>query len=61
MKPFHQGRRAFNKPKFVKTKKGLILEGNPYPENTKDHRDWEFGYNKAYYENLEETKSGTGG
>ena len=53
MKPFHEGRRAFRKPKFEQTEKGYILEGNPYEKNTKDHRDWEFGFNKGYYENLE--------
>lgn len=56
MKPFYQGRKAFYSPKFNKTEKGYILEGNPYKENTKDNRDWEFGYNKAYYENLEKVQ-----
>jgi len=63
MKPFHEGRRAFNKPKFTKTEKGYVLEGNPYKDGTKDHTDWEFGYNKSYYENLQrvqELESGTG-
>ena len=64
MKPFYAGRKAFYMPTFKKTEKGFILNGNPHKENTKDYRDWEFGYNKAYYENLEEVQSrelGAGG
>lgn len=56
MKPFYAGRKAFYSPTFNKTKKGYILEGNPHQEGTKDHTDWEFGYNKGYYENLERVK-----
>lgn len=52
MKPFHQGRKAFTKPKFTTINGFKVLKGNPYDEGTKDHRDWEFGYSKAYYENL---------
>ena len=43
MKPFNEGIKAF--------KEGRL--GNPYRENTKDYRDWEFGFNKAYFSNLE--------
>ena len=43
MKPFEQGWQAF--------KKGDL--GNPYEVNTQPHRDWEFGFNKAYFSNLE--------
>lgn len=43
MKPFEQGWQAF--------KKGNL--GNPYEANTQQHRDWEFGFNKAYFSNLE--------
>lgn len=43
MKPFEQGWQAF--------KKGNL--GNPYETNTQQHRDWEFGFNKAYFSNLE--------
>jgi hypothetical protein len=46
MKPYHEGRQAF--------RKGRI--GNPYKENTKDYRDWEFGWNKGYYQNLERVR-----
>ena len=52
MKPYHEGVRAFYKPKFKKTEKGYLLEENPYPKDTKEHRDWEFGFSKAFYENL---------
>lgn len=43
---FHRGFTAF--------RKGYI--GNPFGVNTKDHRDYEFGFNKAYFENLERQK-----
>jgi hypothetical protein len=29
---------------------------NPYPEDTTDHREWQFGFNKAYFKNLERQK-----
>lgn len=35
-------------------KKGDLV--NPYPENTTRHRDWQFGFNKAYFFNLEKVK-----
>lgn len=43
MKPFEEGWQAF--------KRGNL--GNPYPVDTQSHRDWEFGFNKAYFKNLE--------
>lgn len=42
MKPYHLGRKAFKKGKL----------GNPYEQDTKDYRDYEFGFNKEYFENL---------
>ncbi len=46
MKPFHKGIEAF--------KRGKI--GNPYNPNTTDHRDWEHGFNRAYFSNLKKVK-----
>tara|TARA_R110002153_G_scaffold21170_3_gene70962 strand:- start:1857 stop:2036 length:180 start_codon:yes stop_codon:yes gene_type:complete len=46
MKPYEKGYEAF--------KKGNL--GNPHPVNTKQNRDWEFGFNKAYFKNLEFVK-----
>jgi len=43
MNAFQKGMDAF--------KKGRL--GNPYRPNTKDNRDWEFGFNRAYFANLE--------
>jgi hypothetical protein len=43
-KPFNQGYRGFLVGNLT----------NPYPQNTKDHRDWEFGFNKAYFKNKEQ-------
>ena len=43
IKPFNEGYQSF-------------LEGNldnPYQVNTKDNRDWEMGFNKAYFKNKE--------
>jgi hypothetical protein len=51
MKPFFEGQRAFRNPRFYKGKNGkLILEANPYKEDTKDYKDWEYGFQKAYFE-----------
>jgi hypothetical protein len=59
MKPFHEGQRAFKNPRFYKGKTGaLLLEPNPYKENTKDHRDYEYGFQTAYYDNLGEGSQG---
>ena len=43
-KPFNQVYRGFLVGNLV----------NPYVQNTKDHRDWEFGFNKAYFKNKEQ-------
>lgn len=42
MRPFKRGMEAFrsNDP------------GNPYNEGTQRAKDWELGYNRAYYDNL---------
>jgi hypothetical protein len=46
MKPFQKGADCFNKGRL----------GNPYPPTTTDHRDWEYGFNKAYFINLKKVK-----
>ena len=46
MKPYDQGKLAF--------KSGNL--GNPYQDQTKDNREWEIGFNKAYFFNLERVK-----
>ena len=43
-KPFNQGYKGF----LIGNLK------NPYVCNTKEHRDWEFGFNKAYFKNKEQ-------
>ena len=42
MRPFKRGMEAFrtNQP------------GNPYNEGTQRAKDWELGFNKAFYDNL---------
>tara|TARA_R100000995_G_C3484590_1_gene126409 strand:+ start:10261 stop:10473 length:213 start_codon:yes stop_codon:yes gene_type:complete len=46
MKPYDAGMKAFKTGKL----------GNPHPTNTKQNRDWELGFNKAYFLNLEKVK-----
>tara|TARA_R110000822_G_C14894347_1_gene448172 strand:+ start:278 stop:454 length:177 start_codon:yes stop_codon:yes gene_type:complete len=46
MKPFEEGKLAF--------RKGTL--GNPYTINTKNNRDWEYGFNIGYFKNLEKVK-----
>jgi hypothetical protein len=43
IKPFNEGYQAFLDGNL----------GNPYQANTKDNRDWEMGFNKAYFKNKE--------
>jgi hypothetical protein len=43
-KPFNQGYKGFLIGNLT----------NPYVRNTKEHRDWEFGFNKAYFKNKEQ-------
>lgn len=42
LSPFHRGLKDFS----------LGNISNPYKENTQDHRDWQFGFNKSYFSNL---------
>lgn len=44
MKAFDEGAYAF--------KRGKNLT-NPYPQGTSRYRNWEYGFNKAYFANLE--------
>lgn len=41
--PFHRGLKDFT----------LGNISNPYTKDTQDNRDWEFGFNKSYFANLE--------
>lgn len=43
MKPTNEGRKAF--------RKGEV--GNPYPPDTDQYRDWQFGWDRAYFANLD--------
>lgn len=44
MKPFEEGKRAF------RTGKDL---SNPYAENTVRHREWQYGFDRAYFDNVQ--------
>lgn len=46
MRPFKKGIKSFNSGEL----------GNPYPVNTEDHREFELGFNKAYFARLERQK-----
>lgn len=46
MNAFEEGYKDFGKGQLV----------NPYNKNTPKHRDWEFGFNKAWFRNLERVK-----
>lgn len=45
-----QGMRAFRR--CEKVKDYFFIPSNPHPDNTHKHREWEMGYNKAYFKNL---------
>ena len=46
VKPSEQGKVAFITGNL----------GNPYEKNTKNNREWEMGFNRAYFFNLERVK-----
>lgn len=48
-----EGSSAFRKGTIGKSSK---LITNPYNPNTQRNREWEVGYNKAYFENLKKVK-----
>lgn len=50
MRPFERGKRAFWK--------GDI--SNPYPDDSIEHREWQYGFDRQYFQNLERIKSGRG-
>lgn len=43
LNPFHRGLKDFYNGNIT----------NPYKDNTQDSRDWQFGFNKSYFANLE--------
>jgi hypothetical protein len=47
MRPFEEGIEAF--------KEGRL--GNPYRQGTRDYTEWEQGFNKAYFRNLERVRN----
>ena len=52
---FNRGLNAFKGKQFIKTVRGhkIIATENPYPSNTMQHREWQRGWNDAYFEQLE--------
>jgi hypothetical protein len=46
MKPFDEGAKAF--------KRGNVV--NPYNVDTARHKDWQFGWDRAYFDNLKKVK-----
>jgi hypothetical protein len=50
MRPFEQGKRAFQ----------LGVLNNPYREDSTEYREWQYGFDRQYFQNLERIKSGRG-
>ena len=44
------GMKAFRKPQ------GKMVAANPHEVGTHKHKEWELGFNKAYFQNLERVK-----
>ena len=57
---FERGANAFKGKQYIQNlgKKGtkIISTVSPYNQNTMQHREWQRGYNFAYYKNLEKLK-----
>jgi hypothetical protein len=49
---------AFKGKQYIKNVKGakIIATENPYNSNTMQHREWQRGYNFAYFKNVEKLK-----
>ena len=58
---FQRGREAFREKKqWVKklvTGETVIVTANPYPHYTMQAKEWQRGYNKAYFENINELRT----
>ena len=43
--------------KNLSTGKIIVITSNPYPDYTMQAKEWQRGYNKAYFENLNELRT----
>lgn len=58
---FERGYRAFKTrkqwTKTLSTGKTILTTSNPYPDYTMQAKEWERGYNKAYFEQKNELRT----
>ena len=58
---FKRGYSAFKETKQwlkrLTTGKTVVVTANPYPDYTMQAKEWQRGYNKAYFENLNEIRT----
>ena len=57
---FERGVNAFRGKQYIRNVDGhkIIATVSPYNENTMQHREWQRGYNFAYFKQLEKLKRG---
>ena len=55
---YERGLNAVRGKQYIKSVDGIkiIATENPYNSNTMQHREWQRGYNFAYYKQLEKVK-----
>ena len=55
---FERGVNGFKRNHYIRNVKGhkIIATVSPYNFNTMQHREWQRGYNFAYFKNLEKVK-----
>ena len=55
---FERGLNAFRGNQYIKSVNGIkiIATETPYNSNTMQHREWQRGYNFAYFKQLEKVK-----
>ena len=55
---YERGLNAFRGKQYIRSVDGIkiIATENPYNSNTMQHREWQRGYNFAYFKQLEKVK-----
>ena len=56
-KPFDKGYDVFSRGYMYEANRIINLKANPYKPNTHANREWERGFNTAYFKRLQKVKN----